>query len=249
MLEWTDAGLVLSVRKFGENDAVVCFFTAEHGRYAGLCKGAFGKRNAGVLQQGNLVGLRWKARLEEHLGTVSAELSTAYAARFLDEADRLTALSCICAMSDLIPEREPVGDFFKKTLEQIALLEFGGWPERYVRWETELLALSGFGLDLSSCALTGTTRGLAYVSPKSGRAVCAEAGEPWKEKLLILPEFLTVSGKAPKDLEDLKNAFFLTGFFLENHLSKTLDCRIPAVRARLVEAVSATYGKTPSNNN
>ncbi len=243
MPEWTDTGIVLSVKRYGENDAVVSFLTTEHGRHAGLCKGAFGKRNAAVFQQGNLVKLRWKARLEEHLGTVSAELAEAYSVRVMNDPARLTALSCICAMADMLPEREPLGGIFEKTLEQIVLLAFNDWEERYVRWEIDLLAALGFGLDLSECALTGKREGLAYVSPRTGRAVCFDAGAPWKEKLLPLPEFLTVSGMPPKNGEDLKNAFFLTGFFLENHLSKTLDCRIPAVRARLIAAVCEKYGR------
>lgn len=237
MPEWADTGIVLSVKRYGENDAVVSFLTSAHGRHSGLCKGAFCKRQAGTFQQGNLVKLRWKARLEEHLGTVFAELAEAYAVRVMNDSHRLTALSCLCAMSDLLPEREDLSGFFEKTLEQIVLLPFDGFEERYVRWELDLLALSGFGLDLTHCALSGTTENLAYVSPKSGRAVNAAAAEPWKDRLLPLPAFLTVPAMAPKNLQEMKDAFSLTGFFLENYLSKTLDCRIPSVRARFVAAV------------
>lgn len=96
------------------------------------------------------------------------------------------------------------GRFFQKTLEQIALLSFDGWAERYARWETELLKILGFGLDLSACAATGTTRDLVYVSPKSGRAVSREAGEPWRDKLLPLPDFLRNETSAPQSGEEIK---------------------------------------------
>ena len=175
MPEWTDVALITGVKKFAERDAVLSFLTQNHGRYGGLVKGAFSKRRAGDFQIGNLVQITWKARLEEHLGTVRAELLTAYAAGVWNDPERLTALSCLCAMCSLLPERENVSDFFQKTLEQITLLSFDGWAARYALWETALLKALGFGLDLSACAVTGTTQNLVYVSPKSGRAVCRQA--------------------------------------------------------------------------
>ena len=234
MPEWSDSALIIRVKKFAERDAVVSFLTQNHGRHDGLCKGAFSKRLTGTVQIGNLVQLNWKARLEEHLGTVKIELLHAYSPAVLSDPERLTALSCICAMCSFLPERENVSVFFEKTLEQIALLSFEGWAERYARWETELLKVLGFGLDLSVCAATGTTQDLIYVSPKSGRAVCRAAGEPWRDKLLALPAFLKNDTVSVQDKEEIKKALILTGFFLENYVLKTLDCTIPAVRKRLV---------------
>lgn len=238
MPEWSDTGLILSVRRFAEHDAIVSFLTQNHGRSSGLSKGAFSKKNTGVFQPGNLVKLSWKARLEEHLGTVSCDLMTSYAVSVMDDADRLTALSCICSMAEMLPERETVYDFFQKTLEQIVLLQFDGWMERYAKWEIDLLEVMGFGLDLSSCAVTGQTDELVYVSPKSGKAVSAAAGKPWHDRLLPLPSFLKEASKSAENDDEIKNALQLTGFFLENHAAKTVDCRIPAVRARLVERLS-----------
>ena len=237
MPEWTDSALIVGVRKFAERDAVLSFLTQNHGRHNGLAKGAFSKRHAGDFQIGNLVQIGWKARLEEHLGTVKAELLTPYAVNVLDDPVKLTVLSCLCAMCSLLPERENVSGFFEKTLEQIALLPFDGWASRYALWEVSLLKALGFGLDLSACAVTGETQNLIYVSPKSGRAVSRQAGEPWKDKLLALPAFLH-TGKEEADVAEIKKALKLTGFFLENHVLKTLDCTIPAVRSRLISALN-----------
>lgn len=237
MPEWTDCALIIGVRKFAERDAVLSFLTQNHGKHSGLVKGAFSKRHAGDLQIGNLVQIIWKARLEEHLGTVKAELLSPYAAGVLDDSKRLTALSCLCAMCSLLPERENVSDFFQKTLEQVALLQFNDWEARYAKWEVDLLKALGFGLDLSACAVTGETRDLIYVSPKSGRAVSRQAGEQWRDKLLDLPDFLH-ENTMPPDNGEIKKALKLTGFFLENYALKTLDCTIPAVRARLVAALT-----------
>ncbi len=52
----------------------------------------------------------------------------------------------------------------------------------------------GFGLDLSECAATGADADLVYVSPRSGRAVSREAGQPYGGKLLKLPAFLRDDG-------------------------------------------------------
>ncbi len=235
MPEWSDNAIIVGVKKFAERDAVVSFFTQGHGRYSGLCKGAFSKRLAGTVQTGNLVQINWKARLEEHLGTVKVELLNPYSAAVLSDPARLTALSCLCAMCSLMPERENAEDFFKKTLEQLALLTFDGWAERYALWEAALLKALGFGVDLSVCAATGTTTDLTYVSPKSGRAVSRTAGEPWRDKLLELPAFLRNETSEPQTREEIKKALILTGFFLENYALKTLDCSIPAVRGRLLD--------------
>lgn len=236
MPEWSDNALIVGIRKFAERDAVISFFSQNHGRCSGLVKGAFSKRNAGDLQIGNLVKINWKARLEEHLGTVRVEPLTAYAANVWDDPVRLTALSCLCAMSSLLPERENIPDFFQKTLEQIALLHFDYWEKRYALWEVDLLKVLGFGLDLSACAVTGETRDLIYVSPRSGRAVSRQAGEPWRDKLLALPAFLLNDGLST-NTQEIKKALKLTGFFLENYVLKTLDCTIPAVRERLIAAL------------
>ena len=233
MPEWTDSALIISVKKFAEQDAVLSFLTQNHGRHSGLVKGAFSKRQAGNLQIGNLVQINWKARLEEHLGNVKAELLTAYAVKVMNDPERLTGLSCLSAMCSFLPERENVSSFFQSTLEQIALLSFDGWLARYALWETELLTVLGYGLDLTACALTGETEDLAYISPKSGRAVSRTAGTPWQDKLLALPAFLKEKDTSI-DKKEIKKALKLTGFFLENHVSKTLDCSIPAVRNRLV---------------
>lgn len=237
MPEWSDCGVVVNVRKYAETGAVVTFFTQEHGRHNALCSSVFSKRNSGTFQIGNLVQIAWNARLEEHLGTAKVELLTPYAAAVLADAERLSVLASACALLSLLPEREPNPDFFEKTVGLLAVLPFDGFWEAYARWEVDLLSALGFGLDLSSCALTGKTADLCYVSPKSGRAVCREAGAPWADRLLALPAFLTHADKRAENREEIKKALKLTGFFLENYGAKTVDYRIPTARNRLIEKV------------
>jgi len=191
-MHWTDTAIVLSARKHGENSAVVRVFARRHGVFAGVVKGATSKANRGVIQPGNIVSATWQARLSEHLGLFKCELLEANAALIMQDAARLTALSSACAVVEsALPERHPYLRLYGIFQSFLATLrEDGNWPEAYVMLELDVLAEAGFGLDLSQCAATGATEDLMYVSPKSGRAVSRDAGEPYKEKLLALPEFL-----------------------------------------------------------
>ncbi|MFQ5765775.1 MAG: DNA repair protein RecO, partial [Rhodospirillales bacterium] len=169
-MDWTDDGIVLSARKHGETSAIVTLLTRAHGRHLGLVRGGAGKRARGMLQPGNRVQARWRARLPEHLGTFTCELTEAFAAASLRDRLKLAGLSAACAMADAaLPEREPHAAVFEGLLALLSVLQDEDWPSAYVKWEMGLLGELGFGLDLSACAATGTNDQLAYVSPKSGR--------------------------------------------------------------------------------
>jgi DNA repair protein RecO (recombination protein O) len=111
------------------------------------------------------------------------------------------------------------------------------WGEAYVRWELALLADLGFGLDLVSCAATGANDGLAYVSPRTGRAVSAAAGEPYRERLLTLPAFL-IRDEQAATMEEIFAGFALTGHFIERCVFAPDGRPLPAARTRLVDALT-----------
>lgn len=233
-VSWEDHGLVLSVRKHGEYDAIITLLTQNHGRYAGLVKAGGGRRLKGALQPGNVVKATWRARLDEHLGTIGVDLVHSYSAVLMDDADRLAALSALCAIIDaVLPERQPQPEIERHTLDFLELLGGEGWAARYARWELAILRDLGFGLDLTVCAGTGTVENLVYVSPKSGRAVSAEAGAPYANRLLALPAFLREEAAEPTD-RDVASALALTGHFLEAHVFGPHRQIMPAARARLV---------------
>jgi DNA repair protein RecO (recombination protein O) len=242
-LEWSDEGLVLSARRHGENATVVTILTRENGRHAGLVRGGQGPKARGLYQPGNHVSARWRGRLAEHLGNWTGELIAGFSAVVMDEPSKLAALSAACAMLEsALPEREPVPGVYVNSLAFVAALAAANgakpsWPEAYARWELQLLADLGFGLDLSACAATGGTENLIYVSPKTGRSVSAEAGEPYRAKLLDLPAFLTAAD-APADPASILTALRLTGYFLERHVFAPQGRIIPPARTRLVEALT-----------
>jgi DNA repair protein RecO (recombination protein O) len=214
-MQWTESGFIIGTRRHGETSLIVEAFTREHGRHLGLVKGGRGTRWRGVLQPGNQVRFTWRARLSEHLGHYAVEPEALRAAEIMADPLALAALNSLNAMVRLLPERDPHAALFS-LYEAIveALPARAGWPAALARFELTLLAELGFGLDLESCAATGTNDDLAYVSPKSGRAVSLSAGAPYKDKLLVLPRFLLDEALAPETVDDLIAAFRLTRYFL-----------------------------------
>ncbi len=237
-MHWTDDGIVLSARPHGESSVVLQLLTRHRGRHAGLVRGGQGKRARGLYQPGNLVAANWSARLADHLGNYTCELVESHAARVLDAPARLAALSAAAAVSETaLPEREPHAACFEGFLALLEALPGDHWAEVYVRWELSLLAELGFGLDLETCAAGGANDQLAYVSPKSGRAVSLAAGEPYRDKLFPLPGFLI--GRGGGGAAEVEQGLALTGFFLERHVFAPHHRDLPAARRRLAERFPA----------
>jgi len=234
-MEWPDEGMILSVRPHGETGAVLELFTRQNGRHLGLVHGGRSRRLRPILQIGNHVEASWKARIADNLGHFALELRKSYAALVLDDAAALAALASIAALARLLPERDPHPNLFEVTLFVLGYLdEREVWPALLVRWELALLEELGFGLDLTSCAASGATTELTYVSPKSGRAVSTAAGEPYKERLLALPHFLL--GRAPEGVSaaDLAAGLALTEHFLLARVLRPRDLAMPEARNRLL---------------
>jgi DNA repair protein RecO (recombination protein O) len=243
-MEWSDEGVVLGVRPHGETGTVLELFTRAHGRHLGLVHGGRSRKLRPVLQTGNHVDATWKARLADNLGHFAVELRKGFAAQVMDDAAALAALTSMAALARLLPERDPHPNLYEVTLFVLGFLDEGEmWPALLVRWELALLEELGFGLDLSACAATGRTTDLVYVSPRSGRAVSVEAGEPYKDRLLALPQFLlgrSQSGMAVTG-GHLEAGFALTGHFLETRVLRPRDLALPEARARLLSYLGRNW--------
>ena len=234
-MQWTDEGIVLSVKAHGETAAVVELLTRAHGRHLGLVYGGRSRKLRPVLQTGNHVDATWKARLSEQLGHVSLELRHGYAGEAMESAASLSALSSLTTLARLLPERDPHPNLYEITLFVLGFLgDITVWPALLVRWELALLEDLGFGLDLSECAATGSNDQLIYVSPKSGRAVSASAGEPYRDRMLRLPAFLTKARTGPVTRQDVVEGFQLTGHFLETRVLVPRGETLPEARSRIV---------------
>lgn len=235
-MDWSDEGIVLSARKHGESAAIVTLLTRNNGRYSGLVHGGSGSRARGIYQTGNLVSADWRARLSEHLGTMSCELQRPYAAALMTERLPLLALISAGALVErLLPERDPQPEMFDRFQLLIESLGDGpDWVEGYVHWERGLLDDLGYGLDLTACAATGSTDDLVYVSPRTGCAVSAAAGAPYRDKLLNLPAFLLGSAGSSTG-EEIREGLRVTGHFLARCAKDADTGDLPPVRAQFVD--------------
>ena len=246
-MEWTDEGIVLGVRRHGESSAIVELLTRAHGRHLGLVRGGASSRMRPLLQPGNTVRSVWRARLDEHLGYYQVEGIRLRAATVLASSHAVYGVTHLASLARLLPERDPHEDIYEmldRTLDDFD--EVGQAAAHLIKFELAMLAELGFGLDLDTCAATGETTELVYVSPKSGGAVSRRAGDPWRDRLLRLPAFLrhgegNASGWSDQDLQD---GFAITGLFLMRHVleprgqghSDARDGFINAVIRRLAKA-------------
>lgn len=236
-MQWSADGLIIGVRRHGESSVIAEVMTAGRGRQLGLVRGGRSHRLAPVLQPGNTVSVTWRARLEDHLGTFTVELLDSRAAALILDRQRLYLSQVLCEHLRLLPERDPHDLLLGMVVDLMdrsgSKLEIGA---AFAEFELALLDELGFGLDLSSCAATGATDELEYVSPKSGRAVSRAAAEPYKDRLLRLPAFLLGTGE--HDAGEVGAALRLTGHFLDMHVWMARNIEPPPMRDGLVNLLT-----------
>jgi DNA repair protein RecO (recombination protein O) len=246
-MDWSDRAIVLGVRRHGESSVIAEVMTQTRGRHLGMVRNGKSRSMVALLQPGNLVDVTWRARLDEHLGNFSMEPISYRAAQLMESPVGLNGVQALAALLRLLPERDPHPHLFEMldiVLDHLSEPAEAG--ELYVRFELAVLNDLGFGLDLAQCAATGSREDLEYVSPKSGRAVCREAGLPYRDKLLLLPEFLkTTSSKAANE-DSLMAAFRMTQFFLSRHVYEPRGLTPPMAREGLVNAVLSGLKRLPA---
>jgi len=245
-MEWVDEGVILGTRRHGESNAIVELMTRGHGRHLGLVRGGSGSRMRPVLQPGNSVSAVWRARLDEHLGYYAIEGTRLRAATMLAASHAAYGITHLAALTRLLPERDPHDDIYDHL---VGILDDFDEPlvaaTHVVRFEMAMLTELGFGLDLTSCASTGATHDLIYVSPKSGCAVSRTAGEPWRDRLLRLPPFLqdTENLAQPRDEHEIVDGFRLTGLFLLRNVLEPRGQGHPDARDGFISAIARSRSR------
>ena len=243
-MEWRDRGLIIGVKKHGETSLILEAMTRAHGRHLGLVRGGRSRRMQPFLQAGNDAEFVWRARLDEHLGTFAVEPTHLRTARLMASAEALHAVGLIAALLRLIAERDPHPALFETAMVIADHIDQSEkLPALLVRFEIEILAETGFGLDLALCAATGRADDLVYVSPKSGRAVSKEAGEPYRARLLPLPAFLRdeITTQTPPPGE-IRDGFRLTEFFLMRDLFGPRGQGLPQARSAYLAELAKRSG-------
>jgi len=235
-MDWQDDAYVLSARAHGETGAIVDLLTLQHGRHVAHVAGGASRRMKPFLQAGARVIVNYRARTSEQLGAATLEPVGQGPSALFDDPTALAGLAAAAAVAaGALPEREPHPGAFLALEALAGVLPIPDiWPAVFVRFEAGLLQDLGFGLDLSRCAATGAVDDLIYVSPKSGRAVSREAGEPYKDRLLPLPPFL-LSSQVGLGGGDVARGLDITGHFLEQFVFGPLNRPLPPARVWLIE--------------
>lgn len=236
-MQWSEDGLVLGARRHGESGLILELLTRGHGRHLGLVHGGRSRRLRPVLQAGNSVHAVWRARLDEQLGTFTIEGDAMRSSRLMQTPGALYGVGALGALLRLLPERDPHPALYDAALVLTEHLDDARVaPILFVRFELALLTEIGFGLDLATCASTGATKDLVFVSPKSGHAVSGAAGEPYRDRLLRLPAFLRRNGAAVHDptVDEIRAGFALTEHFLRVHALEPRGLPMPEERTRFV---------------
>lgn len=238
MNQWESDAICLNATKYGENDAILEVFSRLIGRTKAYVYGGASKRKRALLEPCQKLHLAWTTRQEGQLGYFERLEPIGSIAPIFSDNAALCALGSISSLlHHAIPEQQKYESLFDATAVLIDLLGTSNdWPAAYIAWEVGLLQHTGFGLDLSQCALTNSTDNLAWISPKTGRAATYEAGLPFADKLLALPKFL-LDPDAQIKAGDIADGFALCGWFIERDLLRQNFQTMPEARARLIYAL------------
>lgn len=236
-MRFSDVGYIIKMKKHGENSLILTVLSRDHGKVTGYVKNALSKKKNAIFQLGNKVQIDAYARVEENMLSFKVELDTPYAANFITDNNKLNVLSSFCTLSErCLPEMDNLEKLYKRVENFFNFIDEDNWITHYSYFEFYLLEYLGIGLDLSECSATGTTHDLAYVSPKSGKAVCAKAGEPYKDRLFKYPHYILQESYNPP-LEDVRDVLKMTAFFLNKNFFATHSLKFPVCRANLAQII------------
>lgn len=242
-MQWSDKAIILSIKKLGEDLILIHALTKEHGLYAAYSNQFNNPRKRAIYQIGNLIEVTWKARLQEHLGSFYPELITSYAAKIIDNQLKINTLnSTFAIIMASLAERSPEKIIFNNVEDLLMSSNLTDhiFLKKYVLFELLLLNKIGYGLDLKQCAVTGSKENLIYVSPKTGRAVSKEIGEPYIGKIFTLPEFF-INQTIEPNFKQILIGLKLTGYFLAKYIMDYRQTNIPHARNMLVDLISNNY--------
>ena len=235
----TDEGIAIGVKKFSDSTNLMKILTKDNGIYSGLIRIKKNQGNSGVNIPGNTLSVNWRARLSEHRGFFNTELIKSRSSNYLNSSINLEVLNSICSLMDIFPEREECIDLYNIIEELLDNLNNTRlWPFLYIKFELLFIERMGYGLDLSSCAVNGSTDNLNWVSPKTGRAVSALGAKGWEDRLLKLPEFLGQNEIKSVSKADLLDSLKLTEFFLIKRVYSQYAKNLSSSRKRMFDYLS-----------
>lgn len=229
-----DEGFVLGAQKYGEKALIVSLFSLSKGKIVGFSSDGKSKKMRGMFEVGNKIFFEASSRLEENLKRLfRVELIEPNAVNMMTDFKKLNLMmSVVPLIQKVLNENEEVyhlyeiiGKFFSaKTFKEMLM-----W---YAYFEFYLLEYLGVGLNLECCAVSGRLDDLAFVSPKTGKAVCYEVGEPYKDRLFVYPKFVVDKSESPS-CKEIFDVLKLTEHFLKVNFFKFHNIKMPESREKI----------------
>lgn len=241
-MKFNDEGYIVNVYSHGDNSAIVTIVSREYGKIVGYVKNALTKKNSSTYQIGNFVNFDAYSRVEENLLSLRVELISPFSVYFISDVNKLHVLSSLCLLCNkCLQEKERLGEFFCSIDNFFNSIHEDNWLVHYAFFEFYLLDFLGIGLDLSECSATGVKTNLEFVSPKSSKAVCLEAGLPYQDRLYKYPHFI-INKDYNISLKEVSDLLSMTEFFLKKNYFIANGLKFPDKRAILRENVLQLKG-------
>ncbi|MDR1236078.1 MAG: DNA repair protein RecO [Holosporaceae bacterium] len=232
-MQWQENSVVLSTKLFAEDSRILTVFNETIGKTSGLIKNS--KTSA---QPGDISNIFWRGRTSDQLGTFRVENVFSPFTCVFNDPFGIFSIESVCFLClKGLPEKAPHPKLFHALKTFLLSISCEDRPENYVFFEMDFLAEVGFGMDLSRCALTGKTEDLFYISPRTGRAAGRVAGEKYKDRLFVLPQFLISENVSPSDY-DIFCALSITGHFLRMYFHDISNGKLPLSRDYLMAELS-----------
>ena len=242
-MQFQDEGYIINLRKHGERSLILNMLNKNNRKITGYVKNCLSKKNLGTFQIGNLVTVDAYARVEDNMLSFKIELLSPCSVNFMADALKLEALTALCGLCNVcMPEQENLERFYDFVADFFNFINEDNWITHYSFFEFYLLDYLGIGLDLSECSATGTTENLKFVSPKTGKAVCEEAGLPYKDRLFAFPQYIVDKNYRPKP-DEIVDLLSMTEFFLNKNFFQTHNLKFPANRANLGTNLKEYFNK------
>lgn len=217
-----DKGIIISILKRSQSSLIIRVLSENNGIYSGFVRGASSKRKTGLYQIGNIVDFVWSAKDANNLGYINIDLIKSHSIFIFERKINLYIFNTVIKLIEtFLPERQNENLIYNHLLKILNLFEYNfnkvNILKEYILFEKNILEILGIGLDLKNCAGGGDKNDLFYISPKTGRAVSKKIGEPYKDKLFILPKFLLYNDLIP-DTTDIKTSLKITSHFIYRNL-------------------------------
>ena len=229
-MKFSDSGIIIDLKKYGEKSLIIKIFSQNHGVCRGFVKFANSKKFLNIFNIGNLVSFDHVARTEDSLGSFSnLDLIENNCAKFIFNKLRT---NCIKSIISIINDHFLEIENFNLLFEKLVIFTQNLGNEKitdsqiiadFIKLELLILEGLGYGIDFSCCVVSNSRVNLAFISPKSAHAVSYEAGLPYAHKLLKLPPFLNQEFTQELNDDFIKNHHLidglnLSGFFLNKYL-------------------------------